>query len=561
MGSTLKIQEEIKTALLDALEKAGKEGKLNYNEIPNFVIEVPREKSHGDYATNLAMLMAKQAKMPPREVATILMEYFNKEETQVEEMEIAGPGFINFTLGNDWLYEVLPRVCREDEEYGCSTYGKKEKVQVEFVSANPTGLLHMGNARGAALGDTIANLLQAAGYDVTREFYINDAGNQIDLFGKSLEAKYLQSFDRDATLPEDGYQGQDITETVENFIAEYGDKYLDTAENVRLESLIQFALNEKLTHIRKNLESIRVNFDVWFSEQELHDNKEIESTLEVLKENGYIYEEDDALWLELSKLGEDYKDEVLVRSNGIPTYFAADIAYHKNKFDRGFEQVINVWGADHHGHIARMKGAMEALGYDPHKLTIVIMQLVRLFQSGELLRMSKRTGTYVTLRELVHEVGVDAVRYFFIMRSSDSHLDFDLDLAKSQSQDNPVFYVQYAHARICSIFRQVEELGHEVPDYRNVDLKLLKEDAELRLMNKIADLPAVVEGAAKSLEPHRLTRYASELASAFHGFYTECRVINDDRELMEARLVLAMAVRITLRNVLKLIGVEAPASM
>lgn len=560
MTCVLEIQERIRKGVIKALQNAKEAGKLDYTEIPDFAIEVPRDKSHGDYAANIAMLLASQAKMPPREIAAVLKEYFELEGTHVEQIHTAGPGFLNFILEKDWLYSVVARVCAEDEKYGSRNVGQGEKVQVEFVSANPTGLLHMGNARGAALGDTIAGLLQAVGYNVTREFYINDAGKQIEIFGKSLEARYLQELGEDVQLPEEGYHGRDIIDTVNNFISEYGDKYLKALEDVRVEALIRFALQEKLENIKNSLELIRVEFDVWFSEQELHDNKEIEAAIDILRNRGFVYEKENALWFNLSSLG-DYKDEVLVRSNGAPTYFAADIAYHKNKFDRGFKHVINIWGADHHGHVARMKCALQALGYDPESLDIIIMQLVRLFQSGEMLRMSKRTGTYVTLQELVDEVGVDAVRYFFIMRGADSHLDFDLDLAKSQTQDNPVFYVQYAHARICSIFRQIEDLGMLLPDYNKVELKLLKEPAESELMEMIAHYPAVIDGAARSLEPHRLTRYAHELAGLFHKFYTDCRVINDDQELMKARLVLVKAARITLRNVLNIMGVSAPEKM
>jgi len=560
VSSVSEIQGKIKAALVQALEKSKKENELTFETVPDFVVEVPREKEHGDFATNLAMLLAKQAKKAPREIAGILEKYLDTEGTWIKKTEIAGPGFINFYLNHEWLYEVLPKVHKEDEDFGKCDIGKGKKVQVEFVSANPTGLLHMGNARGAALGDSIANLLDAAGFDVQREYYINDAGNQIQNFGKSLEARYLQALGHDVPFPDEGYHGKDLIDTVKRFIDLYNDKYLDTSEEVRQEALIQFALEEKLSHIRKVLSDFGVKYDVWFSEQSLHDSGEVEETVKILREAGYVYENEGALWFKSSEFG-DEKDEVLVRSNGTPTYFAADIAYHRNKFQRGFNWVINLWGADHHGHVARMKGAMKALGYDPDNLEIVLMQLVRLFQGGEILRMSKRTGTYVTLQELIEEVGVDAARYFFVMRSADSHLDFDLDLAKSQTQENPVFYVQYAHARICSILRQADELGITVPQPQEVNLKLLNSKPELELIRKIADLEVVVEGAAQSLEPHRLTRYAHELASLFHSFYTSCRVLNDDRDLQGARLVIVNTTRIALRNVLKLIGVTAPEKM
>ena len=486
VSSVREIQGKIRVALVQALEKSKKENELTFETVPDFIVEVPREKGHGDFATNLAMLLTKQAKKAPREIATILQKNLRTEETWITKTEIAGPGFINFHLNYQWLYEVLLKIHADAENFGKCQIGKGKKVQVEFVSANPTGLLHMGNARGAALGDTIANLLAAAGYTVEREYYINDTGNQIRNFGKSLEARYLQALGHEVPFPDEGYHGKDLLDTVKKFIDRYRDKYLDTSEEVRQEALIQFALEEKLSHIKEVLGNFGIEYDVWFSEQSLHDSGEIEETAKILKEADYVYENEGALWFKSSKFG-DEKDEVLVRSNGTPTYFASDIAYHRNKFQRGFDWVINLWGADHHGHVARMKGALKAVGYDPANLEVVLMQLVRLFQGGEILRMSKRTGNYITLQELIEEVGVDAARYFFVMRSADSHLDFDLDLAKSQTQENPVFYVQYAHARICSIVRQANELGIQVPQPEKENLQLLNSGAELELIRKIVD--------------------------------------------------------------------------
>ncbi|MEW6624627.1 MAG: arginine--tRNA ligase [Bacillota bacterium] len=551
-----KIHDELQKALV----KARKDNKLSFREAPAFVVEVPREKTHGDFATNLAFLLAKEAKKAPRQIAEILIEYLNPGDTWIEKIEIAGPGFINFYLDKAWFYQALSWALKMDKDYGNTSFGGGKKVQVEFVSANPTGLLHMGNARGAALGDSIANLLKAAGYDVSKEYYINDTGNQIDNLGKSLEVIYLEAFGINLPFPEEGYHGEDLKDTVKRFIGKYGKKYVDTSRELRKERLIEFALEEKLGHIREVLAHFGVNYDVWFSEQSLHDSGMIEKVIEELKEKGYIYEKEGALWFESTRFG-DEKDEVLVRSNGIPTYFAADIAYHKNKFARGFEWVINIWGADHHGHVNRMKGSMEALGYNPDQLHVIIMQLVRLFRSGEIVRMSKRTGRYITLQELVEEVGKDAARYFFVMRSADSHLDFDLDLAKSQSQENPVYYVQYAHARICSILRQAEENGISMVPVEKLDLSLLKEEVEIELTRKIADLPGLIVGAAMALEPHRLPKYAHELAGSFHSFYTQCRVLNPDRDLEQARLALVNAVRICLRNVLTIIGIAAPERM
>jgi len=547
-------------ALTEAAASARAAGEIVYDQLPTFVLEVPREKHRGDFAANLAFLLAKEARMSPRQLAEIILRYLERPIPGVAKVEVAGPGFINFTLDGQWALPVLPAVLAEDEYYGWSDIGRGEKVQVEFVSANPTGLLHMGHARGAALGDTIANLLAATGFEVTREFYINDAGNQIENFALSLEARYLQALGIEAQVPEEGYHGYDLIDTVHRFIDQVGDKYLDADPALRREMLVRFALEEKLTAIRETLEDFGVYFDVWFSEQSLHDRGEVARTLNDLKERGYLYEKDGALWFKATLLGEE-KDEVVVRQNGLPTYFAADIAYHRNKFERGFSRIINIWGADHHGHVARLKGAMAALGYDADRLEIVLMQLVRLFKGGELLRMSKRTGQYVTLEELLEEVGRDAARYFFVMIKPDSHLDFDLDLARSQTAENPVYYVQYAHARICSILRLARERGLEVPSPQEVDLRCLGHPAELELVKKIAELPETVIGAARGLEPHRLTRYAQELAALFHNFYTNCRVLADEENLRGARLILATATRITLRNVLRLLGVSAPERM
>ena len=542
--------------LKDAALKAREEGLLEFEELPVFVLEKPREKAHGDLATNLALVLARPAKSAPRKIAQIILDHFPTGSNRVARCEVAGPGFINLFLDPSWVYDVIPEVEEMDERYGCSNIGEGEKVQIEFVSANPTGLLHMGNARGAALGDTLANIMAAAGFDVTREFYINDAGNQIETFGRSLEARYLQLLGCDVPFPEDGYPGEDLIESMRGFISQLGDKYLKVAPQLRREILVKYALKEKLEQMKKDLASFGVYYDVWFSEQTLHDSGAIEDVLKELQENGYLYEKDGAIWFRSTLFG-DEKDEVLVRKNGVPTYFAADIAYHKNKFQRGFDRVINIWGADHHGHVARLKGAMSALGYNPDRLQVIIMQLVRLFRGGEPVRMSKRSGEYITLRDLIDDVGKDAARYFFVNRSSDSHLDFDLDLAREQSSNNPVYYVQYAHARICSILKQ----AGEIPNSKEIDLSLLTDPTEHALLEEIAELPREVGYAALHLEPHRLTHYVYNLANLFHGFYTNCHVLNAEAGLREARLALVNACRITLRNTLRLIGVSAPERM
>ncbi|MDD2400974.1 MAG: arginine--tRNA ligase [Clostridia bacterium] len=550
-------REEVYSEIKKALNKAKKKEILKFNVLPDFTVEVPRDKTHGDFATNIAMLLCKEVKMPPREVARILIENLENVDEWTEKVEIAGSGFINFHLGQKWLYKVLPYVIKEGENFGKSNVGQGKKIQLEYVSANPTGLLHMGNARGAALGDTLSNLLAAIGFNVTREFYINDAGNQIENFGKSLEARYFQLLGQKADFPEEGYHGEDVVATVKNIISEVGDKYLNVDSVLRREFLIQKGLEEKITNIKNDLARFGVEYDVWFSEQSLHDTGAIKRIIQELQDKDLIYEKEGALWFKTSQFG-DNKDEVVVRANGIPTYFVADIAYHINKFERGFEKVINIWGADHHGHVARMKGAMKAQGYDEKKLDVIIMQLVRLLRDGDVVRMSKRSGQYITLSELIDEVGKDAARYFFIMRNPDSHLDFDLDLAKAESSDNPVYYVQYAHARIASILKASPE---KIKNIELINFALLKEETELNLIRKIADYPEEITEAALNYEPHRLTRYAQDLASAFHSFYNSCRVLTDEKGLREARLGLVDATRITLRNLLLLIGVSAPERM
>jgi len=559
-GIVEEVRAELAGALEGALQAARRSGAIKVDEIPDFAVEVPREKEHGDFATNLAMLLAKPARMAPRKVAELLAQNLAPVAFRVERVEIAGPGFINFYLCPDWVYLALPRIIDRGRDYGRIDLGGGKRVQVEFVSANPTGLLHMGNARGAALGDSIAAILDFAGYDVTREFYINDSGNQIENFGRSLEARYMQLLGRDAPVPEEGYHGEDIIDTVRGFMARHGDKYLERDPGERRRVLVEYALAEKLGAIKKVLEDFGVRYDVWFSEQSLHDSGAVRDTIDYLKECGYIYENEDALWFKATEFGVE-KDEVVVRSNGVPTYFASDIAYHRNKFQRGFHRVIDIWGADHHGHVPRMKGAVAALGYDPAALDVVIMQLVRLYKGGELVRMSKRSGQFVTLEELVEEVGRDAARYFFVMRSPDSHLDFDLDLAKAESNENPVYYIQYAHARICSIFRQLGEQGGETPDPEQVDYSLLGEEHELALARKLADFPGEVASAAKGLAPQRIARYLHELAGLLHSFYNSHRVIIPDRALSKARLALVEASRITLRNALGLLGLTAPEKM
>lgn len=554
------IEKNILISIRKSLEKARELGEIDFDQIPDFILEVPREKDHGDFATNIAMQLTKQARKNPRLIAQTIVDHLDTQKTFIEKVEIAGPGFINFRLNNSWLYDVLKDINLKKESYGSVDLGQGKRINLEFVSANPTGPMHMGNGRGGALGDSLASILQMAGYQVTKEFYINDAGNQIDKFGQSLEARYLQLHGKDGNIPEGGYEGEDISQHARDFIEIHGDSYLNVDADTRRKVLIDYALEKNINQLKMDLGDYGINFDVWFPEHQLH-GPILDQTIKLLKEKGNTYEKDGALWFRASKFGAE-KDEVLIRNNGFPTYFAVDIAYHINKLKtRNFDVAINIWGADHHGHVARLKGAMDAVGIDSSRLEVIIMQLVRLFRNGEIARMSKRKGKAITLSDLVEEVGKDAARFFFNIRSSDSHLDFDLDLALKQSNENPVFYVQYAHARICSIIRQMEEEGISAEDINQADPTLLKEDQELDLMHKLAELPGEIEIAARNLEPSRITRYVLELASLLHSFYNACRVKVDDRELMKARLLLISSTRQVIYNVLKILGISAPEKM
>lgn len=556
--------EEIKSALrsmiISALNQARAEQALVFDSIPDFVIEVPREKGHGDFACNAAMLMAKSARRAPREIAQIIVDHLDRQAlSHLDQVAVAGAGFINMYLRSDWLYKIPALVMRMKEAYGSAPRNGK-RVQVEFVSANPTGNLHMGNARGGAIGDTLANVLHYAGYDVEREFYINDAGNQIEIFAESLEARYLQLSGQNVTFPENGYAGQDVVDTVKSIRAREGDSLLQVDSRERQQRLVAMALEEKLAYIRHTLESFGISYDLWYSEKTLHESGQVKAVIEELRQKGYIYEKDGAQWFRTTLLG-DEKDEVVIRANGLPTYFAADIAYHKDKFERGFDWVIDVWGADHHGHVARMKGAMAALGYDPAQLDVILMQLVRLYRGGQIVRMSKRTGTTVSLDELIEEVGRDAARFSFVMRNPDSHLDFDMELAKQQSLENPVYYVQYAHARICSIFRQAGAAGVKWDQGETPDIAVLNQAEEIVILRKIAEFPMEVEVAAKTLAPHRIARYSLDLAALFHSYYNHYRVLQENAALQTARLNLMKAIQIVIANSLSIIGVTAPEHM
>jgi arginyl-tRNA synthetase len=555
-----RLRAELNHALIKAVTLASQKMRFPAAGIPDFVLEVPREKEHGDFATNLALLLAGAIKMSPRKIAGIIKEELNFEGLPVIKVEVAGPGFINFYLDPAWALRVIPEIINQGEDYGRVNIGNREKVQVEYVSANPTGLLHMGNARGAALGDSIASLLDFADYQVTREFYVNDAGTQIENLGKSLAARYFQLLGFKAEIPEEGYHGEDLVATTKNFIALYQDKYLKESASVREEALVKYALDEAIAAIKKTLAEFGVHYDVWFSEASLYASGSVKEIIERLKEKGFGYEHEGALWFKAREFGAR-QDEVLVRNNGAPTYFAADIAYHVNKLQRGFTKIINIWGADHHGHVARLKGALAALGYSPDAVQVIIMQLVRLYRGGEIVRMSKRTGQYVSLEDLIEEVGRDAARYFFVMRSADSHLDFDLDLAREQSVKNPVYYIQYAHARICSLKKVLAEQGRTMPRVSSTDLTLLTQEAELALARRLADFPEEVTRAVQNLAPHQIASYIHEVAGLLHAFYNHHRVITADPALSNSRVLLVEATRIVLANALKLLGLKSPERM
>ncbi|RWZ58940.1 arginine--tRNA ligase [Halobacillus fulvus] len=555
----MNIVEQMEQKLKDEIVRSVLAAELaTEDEMPDVVLEQPKDKAHGDYATNMAMQLARVAKKNPRAIATELVEQFDKTEASIEKIEIAGPGFINFYMNNQYLTELVPTILNSGEEYGRTDQGKGHKIQVEFVSANPTGTLHLGHARGAAIGDSLCNVLDAAGYDVSREYYINDAGNQIVNLALSVEARYMQALGKEWDMPEDGYHGKDIIDLGKKLAEEDGEKWEDVAEEERLQFFREYGLKYELDKIKKDLEEFRVPFDEWFSETSLYHDDKIQNALDVLKEKNYVYEKDDATWFETTKFGDD-KDRVLIKNDGTYTYLTPDIAYHKNKLDRGFDTLINIWGADHHGYIPRMKAAIQALGYNEDTLEVEIIQMVNLFQDGEKVKMSKRTGKAVTLRELMEEVGIDAMRYFFSMRSSDSHLDFDMDLARSESNENPVYYVQYAHARICTMLKQAEEKGLTSDHF---DGSYLTSEKEEDLLKRLGEFPQVVADAAEKRTPHRVTQYAFDLASNLHSFYNAVKVLDEDnKEQTASRIALMKAVRTTLQNALKLIGVSAPEQM
>jgi arginyl-tRNA synthetase len=546
-----------------ALEAAQQAGQLPPGEVPAFEVEIPRSEQFGDYSTNLAMVLARQVRRNPREVADILLVHLLEEARQwVERAEIAGAGFLNFYLKPGWTGEVVRHILQQGEHYGETTLGAGKRVLIEFVSANPTGPLTLGHGRNAVVGDTLARLLQALGYQVEREFYINDgqSSTQIRNFALSVLTRYQQLRGEPAEMPDDAYHGDYVIEIAKWIRQQYGDTVDQGEPSEVLKRFEQWATSQVLQEQQRDLSDFRVQFDRWFSEQSLYDTGAVVRTLQRLREMGYAYESEGALWLRSTAFG-DEKDRVLVRANGMPTYLASDIAYHLDKYERGYDLLVNLWGADHHGYVARMKAAVAALGYNPDQLVILIYQLVNLFRGAEPVRMSKRTGELITLREVMDEIGVDALRFFYLLRSHDSTLDIDLELAKEQSEKNPVFYVQYAHARICSIERVAAEQGVPFPTLEETDLSPLTHPEEVALVKRLAEFPEEVRFAGLQYAPHRLTTYAIDVARAFHRFYTECRVLSDDLHLTKARLLLIRAARIVLHNTLALMGVSAPERM
>jgi arginyl-tRNA synthetase len=553
--------EELKQILERAVEKIALDVDQGIPEGFQVRLERPRQNGHGDWATNIAMQLSKPFGLKPRELADKLIDLVPLGEI-VEKAEVAGPGFINFTLASNWITEAIKLPIAQNENYGRVNAGNGRRIQVEFVSANPTGPLHMGHGRGAAVGDITASILDFAGWDVEREYYINDAGLQMELLGKSAQSRYFDALGRgdEAPMPEDGYHGEYMTDIAQSFVDKYGDELAkkpleETAEFFSVET------GKIVTEmIRKDLEEFGVTFDVWFSEKSLYDNGQVEPAMEELKKRDFAYEDDGALWFRSTMFGDD-KDRVLIRTNGVPTYFTSDVAYLKNKYDRNFEKLIYVWGADHHGYVPRLKSVNKAFGHPDEAVDVLLIQMVNLLRDGKPVQMSKRAGTIITLREIMDEVGVDATRFFFVMRRCDSTLDFDLELAKKATSENPVFYVQYAHARICSIYRELEERGITLPGIDEFDVSQITDHSEINLVKAISRLPEEVAKSADEFAPHRIAYYATELAEAFHSFYNSQRILGVEEPVMKTRILLMQAAKITLKNVLGLLGVSAPEKM
>jgi len=551
------IKQKLVSMITQAASQAQQQGKLPSVVLPPVTVEHPQNPEYGDYASSLALKLARATSLKPLAIAEEITRLMGTAP-EVDTVTVAPPGFINFTLKNEWLTSQVAEILKADDTYGNSDLGQGSRVQIEFVSVNPTGPLHVGHGRGAILGSTLANVLSATGYNIEKEYYINDAGSQIDAFARSLYARYQQGLGTSIEVPSDGYLGHYMSDLAQEIIDEAGERFREMPELEAVSEIGRLGLDKMIKQLRADLERLGVTFDVWFSEQSLYDNGQYQEAMALLQDRGYIGDREGATWFFSTALGED-KDNVLVRGDGSPTYFAADIAYHYNKFiERKFDRVINIWGADHQGHVSRMKAVVSAFGIDPERLQVIISQMVTLRRGSELVRISKRSGDIITLREVVDEVGADACRFFFLSRSADSQMDFDLELAKKQSADNPVYYVQYAHARIASILRLAEERGI---DFEAGDVSLLSTEPELSLIRKMLLLPEIIEMVAATLEPHHLSYYAQDLATVFHGFYTQCRVVSEDEVLTKARLKLVAAARLVLAKTLNLMGMAAPEKM
>lgn len=554
-------QLELRRKIIEALGRAVANEELPAEPIPDFIIERPSNSANGDFSTNVAMAGARAFKKAPRAIAESIVHNLDLEGSLFDKAEIAGPGFINFFLSQQYYTEILKDIADKGEDYGKSDFGKGKKVLVEFVSANPTGPMHIGNARGGAIGDCLASVLDYAGYDVSREFYVNDAGNQIEKFATSLEVRYLQLYKDGIEMPEDAYQGVDITEHAKAFAEEFGDKYLEAESSERRKALVDFALPKNIAGLERDLLQYRIKYDRWFKESSLHNDGSVTEVIDKLKSLGVTYEKDGALWFKASEYGND-KDIVLIRANGLPTYIVPDIAYHYNKLvTRENDIAVDVLGADHHGYVPRMKAALTALGIDADRLNCVIMQMVRLVRDGETIKLSKRSGKAITLTTLLEEVPIDAARFFFNLREPNSHFDFDLDLAAQETSQNPVYYVQYAHARICSIIKRAENEGVNIRAASDSELNLLNTSEELELIRHLSGLTDEIVTAAKAYDPAKITHYVIELATLFHKFYNAQRVMCDDEGLMQARLNLCIAVKDTIKNILTMLKIDAPTSM
>lgn len=557
-------KKEIKALILSALGELIAQDKLPPEPIPAFNIEIPNDRSHGDFSSNIALVSAKAFRTNPRQIASLLQLELEKITDFFNKCEIAGPGFINFFLGNSWYSETINEIIAQKQDYGKTDTGNGKKVLVEFVSANPTGPMHIGNARGGALGDCLSSVLECAGYEVCREFYVNDAGNQIEKFALSLDIRYRQHFGEEIEMPEDSYHGEDIINHVKSFAEKYGDKYINSSEEVRKKALVDYALPININTLETDLLKYRVKYDSWFRESTLHQNGAVDKVIEILRKNGHTYESEGALWLKATDFGAD-KDFVLVRSNGFPTYIVPDIAYHYDKLvTRGYDKAIDVLGADHHGYVQRMRICLKAMGIDEKRLDVVIMQMVRLIRVNEngekeTVKLSKRSGKAITLSTLLDEVPIDAARFFFNLRDSNTHLEFDLDLAIEESSQNPVFYVQYAHARICRVLEKLKAENYSLDDYGD-ELKFIT-DTEISLVNKLVQLPNEVNLAANEYNPARITRYCYETAQLFHKFYDECKIIGEEKAIMYSRMALCIATKTVLSNMLNLLKVDAPEKM